>query len=230
MSLWRKLNTLFKATSQAPLEELVDVNAIRIFEQELRDAQQGMNRAKTELASVIAERKRLQRHQQTLEENLVIKEGQATEALAKQEDDLALEIAEIIAMDEALRKDQAQQITYLEKQETQLRQQLRQAAHTLSRYQTELRLARANQSAEAAMSQLRSYSSGLGSQMNDMAESLDRIKNRQTAFADFDAALREVEADCAGEPLEKRIQAAGISSSDSDARAVLERLRKKQAA
>lgn len=49
MNLWRKLSTLFKASAQEPLEGLVDANGIRIFEQEIRQAEQAMVRSKHEL-------------------------------------------------------------------------------------------------------------------------------------------------------------------------------------
>ena len=37
MTLWRKVGTLFRASAHEPLEQLVDANALRIMEQELRD-------------------------------------------------------------------------------------------------------------------------------------------------------------------------------------------------
>ena len=102
MSLWIKLNTLFRASAEEPLHNLVDANSIRIFEQEIRDAEKAIQHAKLQLATVMAEKKQLQRHNQALEENITNKERQACEALDKQEEELARDVAELIAEDEQL--------------------------------------------------------------------------------------------------------------------------------
>lgn len=230
MSLWQKLNTLFKATAQEPLEELVDANSIRIFEQELRDAERAIAKSKRELACVIAERNRMQRHQAALKESIESREQQATQALAQQEDALALEIANLIADDEQLFKQQAEQLEYLQKQERYLRQQLKRVAHTVARYHSELRMAKANQNAATALSQIRGYSRGLSSHMAEMDDSLQRIKRRQERFTDYDAAMQSVEADCSGESIEQRLRQSGISSGAADGNAVLERLKARNAA
>ena len=56
MSLWTKLNTLFRASAEEPLHHLVDANSIRIFEQEIRDGQKAIQQAKLQLATVMAEK------------------------------------------------------------------------------------------------------------------------------------------------------------------------------
>ena len=230
MSLWQKLNTLFKASAQEPLEALVDANSIRIFEQELRDAEQAISHSKRELACVIAEKNRLQRHNQALKENLTTKETQAKEALQKGEEALATELAEVIADDGQILAEQDRQLTYLIKQEKYLRKQLKQVVRVVAGYHSELRLARANRSAETAIKQLRGYSKGLSSQMSQMEDSLQRIKQQQENFHDFDEAMMSVEADYNGESLELRLKSAGIANGKPDAGAVLDRLRAEQAA
>ena len=131
MSLWIKLNTLFRATAEEPLHNLVDANSIRIFEQEIRDAEKAIQHAKLQLATVMAEKRQLQRHNQALEENIANKERQACEALDKQEEELARDVAELIAEDEQLLQQQRKQVAYLEKQENHLKRQLRIAANSI---------------------------------------------------------------------------------------------------
>lgn len=225
MSLWQKLNTLFRASAQEPLEALVDANSIRIFQQELRDAEQAIARSKRELACVIAEKNRLQRHNQALRENLAGKENQAKQALQKGEDALALELAEVIADDEQILSVQDRQLEQLKQQEKFLRKQLKQVVRVVASYHAELRLARANQSAENAVKQLRGYSRGLSSQMVQMEDSLQRIRQQQQRFSDFDEAMMAVEADCNGQSLNDRLKAAGIARDKADVDMILERIR-----
>ncbi|HEX4939178.1 MAG TPA: PspA/IM30 family protein [Candidatus Kapabacteria bacterium] len=230
MSLWMKLHTLFRATATEPLEHIVDVNAIRIFEQEIRDAENAIVQAKYQLATVMAEKKQLQRHNQALEENIANKERQTLAALEKNEEALAQDIAALIADDESLLADQRKQADYLQQQETHLKRQLRIAAQSIQKYQRELALAKANNSAQKALGQLKGYSSGLNASMQDMASSLERIQKRQNRAVDMDAALSEINAEMSGEQLDARLKQAGIKTGKHDAEAVLERLRKQRAA
>lgn len=230
MSLWSKLNTLLRATAQEPVEHLVDANAIRIFEQEIRDAEGAIVQAKYQLATVMAEKKQLLRHNQALAENISLKEQQAVAALDKNNETLAQDIANLIAEDENLLRDQRKQADYLDQQEQRLKQQLRSAAHTIQRYQRELTLAKANRSAQQALGQLRGYSSGLSSSLQEMETSLRRIQTRQNRATDVDEAMQEINADINGEQLNTRLKQAGIKTGKHDAEAVLERLRKQRAA
>lgn len=230
MSLWTKLNTLFRASAEEPLHQLVDSNSIRIFEQEIRDGEKAIQQAKLQLATVMAEKKQLQRHNQALEENIGNKERQATEALDKQAEELALELAQVIAEDESLFQQQRKQVASLEKQETHLKRQLRVAANSIQKYQRELTLAKANCSAQKAMGSLKGYSNGLSATMDEMASSLNNIKHQQARAAEMDDALREINAELNGEHLNDRLKQEGIASGEHDAEAVLERLRKQRAA
>ena len=230
MSIWSKLNTLLRATAHEPVEHLVDANAIRIFEQEIRDAENAIVQAKYQLATVMAEKKQLLRHNQALTENIAIKEQQAVAALDKNNDALAQDIAAVIAEDECLLQDQRKQADYLEQQEIRLKRQLRVAAQTIQRYQRELTLAKANRSAQKALGQLQGYSNGLSSSLEEMAVSLERIQKRQNRSTDMDEAMQEINADMNGERLDERLKQAGIKTGKHDAEAVLERLRKQRAA
>ena len=107
MSLWRKFNTLIKATSHAPIEALVESNSIQIFEQEIRDAESSISKAKRELACVMAEKVRLERHNNALEENIVSKEQQTLKALEKGEE-LARKLTFLEKLDEEAQKVESQ--------------------------------------------------------------------------------------------------------------------------
>lgn len=230
MNIWSKLGTLLRASVNEPAEQIVNANAIRIFEQEIRDAENVVAQAKFQLATVMAEKKQLHRHNQALEENISIKEQQATTALDQKNGSLAHEIAALIAEDERLLQDQRKQADYLQQQETRLKQQLRTAAQSIQRYHRELALVKANQSAQKALGQLQGHSSGLASSLDEMASSLARIQQRQRRTEDMNEALQEINADMNGEQLEERLRNAGIKTGKHDADAVLERLRKQRTA
>ena len=230
MSLWTKLNTLFRASAQEPLHQLVDANAIGIFQQEIRDAENAVVQAKYQLATVIAEKRKLNRSNGLLRENIANKEQQTLAALDKNESDLAEELAAFIAQDEALLQDQLKQEQHLQKQEVKLKQQLRIAVQSIQQYQRELNLAKANRNAQKALGQLEGYSSGLSVSLQDMATSLQHIQSQQGYAQDREEPLQEINAELNGEHLDHKLKQAGIETGNHDAEAVLERLRKQRAA
>ena len=60
MSIIGKLNTLLRAGLRESAERVTDANAIRIYRQEIADAENLLQRRRTALASLIATRKDLE--------------------------------------------------------------------------------------------------------------------------------------------------------------------------
>lgn len=225
MNLWRKLNTLLRASAQEPAARLVDANSIRIFEQELRDAEQAIARAKRELAGLMAEKKRLERDNDALQQAITRREQQAMAALSQEENNLAGELADHIADDENLLQRQQQQLGLLRQRETDLRHQLRNSARALRHYHAELRLARANRHAEQVSGELKGHTRNLTSHLEDMEQSMRRIHEQQALFMDRDAALDELNQEGSGQGLDERLREAGIDTGEHRGQQVLERLK-----
>ena len=230
MSIWRKLDTLFRASAQEPVAKLVDANGIRIFEQELRDAEQAIARSKRELACLMAEKTRLARDNEHLRATIDKREHQVTEALEKNEEELALELANLIAEDEPLLERQQQQHDKLQQQENRLRKQLRDSGRALKHFHSELRLARANRHAEQVNRQLRGHARGLSSHMEDLNQSVSRIQARQAEAEDIEAALTELDREQEDDTLDSKLKAAGISNGKSSGEQVLARIRSRSSA
>ncbi|MCG8612177.1 MAG: PspA/IM30 family protein [Pseudomonadales bacterium] len=226
MSVWTKINTLFRASAEESAESVVRANAMRIFAQEIRDAESAIIAAKHQLATVMAEKAKLDRQNRSLQSGLALREKQAIAALEKQQHGLAEELATLIADDEALLKEQQKQVIQLSQQEQRLKQQLKKAITAIQNYKRELNLARANQFATQSARNLQITSGGLGTAMEQMQGSLTLIQNQQTGAQDYQQALDEINMDLSGESLDKQLQKAGIQSTSRSADAVLDRLRK----
>ena len=228
MSVWNKLNTLLRASAREPVEALVDANAIRIFEQELRDAEQAFGRSKRQLACLMAEKTFLQRDNDSLQDAINKRENQAALALQQGHEALAMELATAIAEDENLLIRQQQHLERIQQQEARLRKQLRSTARNLRHYKAELRLARANQSAGQVTVQLRGYREGITGHFEAMDQSLARIQAGQTRQHDMEDALNELDQDLGDRSLDERLRAAGIDTGDQRADKVLYRIRARQ--
>lgn len=224
MSMFRKLATLFNAGAQQPVQHLIDHHAIMIFEQEIRQAEEALPAAKHHLAAVMAERKKLERDIESITLTLQTRLVQASAALEKQEDNLARELADLIADDENLLDTLKQQINHLRSQEAQLTQQMRKAVQSIKHYQRELALAKANRHANNALGALGVCSSELTTRLGDMESSLHKIRHQQQQSADMNAALAQIHDELSGETLDQRLEQAGIARGKHDGAAVLRRL------
>ena len=57
MAIWTKIITLFRGAAHEAGTAVVDANAMRILDQEVRDAQNALLRARDDLAKIMAQRK-----------------------------------------------------------------------------------------------------------------------------------------------------------------------------
>ena len=224
MSVWTKLNTLFRARIHESAEGVVNQQSLRIFEQEIRDAEQSVHIAKRQLATVMSEKKQLERSQETLATNNQQHCDEAKAALRQGETTLAESLANTIADDENLMQEQAQHIERLGRQEVQLKQQLRDAIHSIQKYRRELNLAKANDCAQSTLQHLRGRTRHLGHSLGELDQTLSDIKARQSRQDDYHEAFNDIENTLSDKPLHDALVSKGIRQQH-DAQVVLKRLK-----
>lgn len=226
MELIRKLTTAIRGGTREVLELAVDANGLRIFAQEIADCEDAIRKAREDLCEVSVERIRLQREADNLAAAICRKEDQATRALQQQDEALARDAARWIARRECELNDQREKQHLLEAHEAQLKEGLRAAVRQVEDYRRELRLARATASARSATERIAGKADTIHIRVVDMKGSLDRIKERQQAFADRMAAMERIDADLSDQALEERLEALDGHQSPDSADAVLARLRR----
>ncbi len=97
MSILRKIMTAVRGGAREVGELVVDANGTRIFEQEIKDAENHMRKAKHDLTDVMAKQMQASRQVQSLKGEIEEHEGYTVQALEKNDEALALEIAEKIS-------------------------------------------------------------------------------------------------------------------------------------
>lgn len=108
MSIWSKLSALLRGTAHEGAQTLVDANALKILDQEIRDADMAQGKARDEMAALVARRRMLENEAKQLAEQARKYESSARAALAKGDEALAREVATRIA---DLERDSAQKAT-----------------------------------------------------------------------------------------------------------------------
>lgn len=121
MSIWSKLSALFRGAAHDGAQTVVDANALRILDQEIRDADAAQGKARDELAKLVARRRSLETEVAGLTDQIRKYEASARAAMGKGDQALALEVAQRIADLEKDATQKSTQMTELRAAEEKLR-------------------------------------------------------------------------------------------------------------
>ena len=96
-SIWNKLFTALRGGANEVGESIVDQQALRILDQEIRDADGALANAKRELVTIMAKHKLSSERVAEYNTKIADLETKAVAALQANREDLALEVAEAIS-------------------------------------------------------------------------------------------------------------------------------------
>ena len=97
MGIFSKLFTALRGAGSEVGDAIIDTQAMRILDQEIRDSKAHLDDAKESLTKVIAQQIGINRDVKRLKKSLAEYEGYAIQALEKGDDTLATEIADKMA-------------------------------------------------------------------------------------------------------------------------------------
>jgi len=228
MSIFKKLITALRGGATEVGEAIVDTQAIRILEQEVRDSKTALNDAKTNLTAIMAEKMGVDRKVKDLGAKIKEHEGYAMQALDKGDEALATDVATKIAdfehelnIQNGILEGYASKIAALKKMIRQTERNIQAMDREISVVKTTEKVQKANDLASAKFS-------GSTSSLRSATDSLERIKARQQKREDQSAAAMELESEESGGDLQARLKNAGIVDSGSSGSSVLERLKKQK--
>jgi len=222
MSIWRKLFTLGRAGAYEGAAAVVDANAIRILDQEIRDADTAQGKARDDLATLVARRRILEKEVGSYRDQIAKYEGSARAAVSKGDMDLARQVAQRIAdleQDVALKDPQ---IGEMRAAEDQLHSAIAATDRRIDTLRREVEVVKVNESVQRAQASVAAR--GAGSSLGSAADSLARIKERQAIRGEQIKASGELEDRRTGADLDEKLRLAGILPGQSSADDVLARL------
>tara|TARA_R110000751_G_scaffold4747_7_gene22989 strand:+ start:1399 stop:2094 length:696 start_codon:yes stop_codon:yes gene_type:complete len=223
-----KIMTALRGKATETGQTVVDSQALRILDQEIRDSENHLSQSKTELTRLMGQRQLNSNKADTLESKIAELEKSAEAALDKGEEQLAVEVAErMVALQDDLEAERAIVSEYdasIEK----LRGAIRGTDNQLRQLKQQVSVVKATESAQKAQSAVASRHSGQNSAMSSAMESLDRIKERQQLNSAQMQAADDMAAEESGSSLEARLKAAGVGGQERKADDVLARLKAKK--
>lgn len=229
MSIWAKVATAVRGGVNEAGEAIVDNQALRILDQEIRDADSDLNKSKVALTEIIAKRKLADKKVESVKSSLAEYEGYAMEALKKGDETLAVEISEKIAGLETELSGEDGLAKSFSDSEAQLRRAVSQTEGNLKRLKQQVDTVKATEKVQRAQAAVAARNSGSDSSMRGAVDSLERLKTRQAERAAKFEAANELAESTEEVSLEAKLKAAGIVDGGASGSDVLARLKAKQA-
>lgn len=224
MSVFKKLFTLGRAGGHEAATAVIDRNAIRILDQELRDAGVAQGKARDDLAGLVARRRVLEQEVASFRAQAEKYLASGRAAFAKGDQDLARQVAERIADLESQVATKTPQIEEMRAAEERLHQAIHATDRRLDTLRREVETVKVNESVQRAQSAVAARGAGAGAALGSAADSLARIKERQAIQGERIRASGELEDRRTGADLDEKLRVAGILPGQTSADDVFARL------
>lgn len=228
MNILTKLMTALRGGANEAGEAIIDTQALRILDQEVRDASEELNRSKDSLAEIIARQKLSEEKCSALDKQIKEYESHALAALKKNKDDLAHEVAEKIAELENQQEQESSAARGYAASANEMRKAIKQTERSLHSMKQQIDTVKATENVQRAQAAVAERHNGSHSKMRTAMDSLERIKEKQSLKAAQMSAAKELHDETSEPSLQERLEDAGITSSGKSASDILERLKAKK--
>ena len=225
MSIFTKLHTLLRAGARETAEQITDANAIRIYRQEVVDAEKLLTRRRTYLASMIATRKELEKEIAFAQQRIQSREGQISRLPpAERSEQLLLLTAKDIASTEA-------HLSALKQRHVEVAQGISTEELTLRKLLTEIREHRReviileSQVNRSSRSVSDHYPSTVSAHLATLRETRAGITGSVAAADNAEASMDEAIARVDADPVERELAAMGRDDMSLHVDSVLARLK-----
>lgn len=228
MAIFNKLVTALRGGVNELGENIVDAQALRILDQEIRDTDTELKQAKEALANILAEHKLAENRIAKMNAKIAEYEGYTINALEIGNEALALEVAEKIAsLENELELDKKHANSFADNVKS-LQQTIQQTETNIKNLKQQVDIVKATESVQKAQTAVAQRYGGSTAKLQTALDSLERIKSRQEkAAAKMDAQNELNNSSSQDKQLEAKLAAAGIKTNTQSASLVLARIKNK---
>ncbi len=230
MSVWGRLFTAVRGGVNDAAETVADQQAVRILDQQMRDAEVALAKAQTDLAGLMGKAKLSRDKVVDLEQKYARDMAVIERAVAQGQDDLAQELADRVAILEGEMDREKRSCDELSRKEAELRESVTKIRQKIQAMRREIDTVKVTESVQRAQEAIVSHGAGAVSTLGNAAQSLQRLKEKQAArAATFEAASKLEEIQSGGD-LDRRLADAGLLDGPGSGATVLARVRARSAA
>ncbi|KZY77148.1 PspA/IM30 family protein, partial [Oleiphilus sp. HI0067] len=160
MNIWAKMMTALRGGVNEAGEAIVDSQALRILDQEVREASQALQDSKNSLAEIMARQKVAEEKVVGLKAQIEEHEGYAIRALEKGDEGLAREVAAKIADLESQSMQEKESAGSFAASADQMRTAITQTERNLKRLKQQVDTVKANENVQRAQAAVAERHSG----------------------------------------------------------------------
>ena len=160
-------------------EAVVDSQALRILDQEVREASHALQDSKNSLAEIMARQKVAEEKCSGLKKQIQEHEGYAIKALEKNDESLAHDVAQKIADIENQLTQESEAADGFKASAEKMRTAIKQTERNLKHLKQQVDTVKATENVQRAQAAVAERHSGSHSKMRTAMDSLDRIKEKQ---------------------------------------------------
>jgi phage shock protein A len=230
MSIWNKLMTAIRGGATEVGEAIVDQQALRILDQEIRDADAAVRTGRDELVKLIARHKGAVDRVEAHDRKITDLETKALAALDANREDLATEIAELIAAATTERDNDQALATEFGASVERMKKDLAKAETRIKSLRNQVDTAKARESVQRAQVSASVASGTADGKLSTAVDTLNRLQQRQEQRARELEAREEMAEAASGSDLDRRLREAGVIADPGSSNAVLERLKAQRGA
>ena len=223
MSVWRKLITAVKGGATEAAQSVADSQAIRILEQEIREAKDELRKSDHARTQILAKCKLAQQKVDSLQASVEQYEAHARKAIDTDRQ-LALDCAQKVGDLRAEQDGEQKYLDQFKQSESQLAVNIKQAKSNLKRLEQQVDMVKATESVQKAQVAVSSRHLGANSKMKTATESLSRIQDKQNLRNAELQAAEELATEDSSDDLSKRLAEAGIAGGSASADDELSRI------
>ncbi|WP_018276293.1 PspA/IM30 family protein [Teredinibacter turnerae] len=209
---FKKIWTALKGGANEAAEAVADSQAIRILDQELREARDELKKCDHNLTSIMAKRKLAERKVESMSADMAKYTEHALSANEQGNEALAIECAERVAELESQLDTEQALLNGFKQSETTLKSNIAKAKTNVRRMEQQIDQVKATEAVQKAQVAVSTRHVGANSKVKTALDSLDRIKQKQTQRAAELEAAEELASEESGSSLDAKLRAAGIQS------------------
>jgi len=230
MSVLKNIMSALRGGANEVGESIVDANAVRILEQEIRDAEIAISKAKGSLTKMKATEIQLKRDVSSLNIDISDYEQKTMQALSSGKEVLATEVAQKIAELEVDRDEKHSEQQALSAEIQKINTLIRSREKRIQKNKRELDKVKTIKELQRATESISTNVAATGSSDHRVSQALERVKKKQQNWQDQMEAGEWMDSENAGDSLDAKLAAEGIGEKSGGASAVLERLKAAQGA
>lgn len=213
MGVWTKIWTAVRGGVNDAAESVVDSQALRILDQEIRDADIALRQAYDGRSTVAGKRKLKESELEQIKTDLDKYTSAAKTALAQGHEELARKTAERIQKLRAEATSLETVVAEYKATEEKMAAMIKQTETKIERLRREVEMVKATEAVQSAQAAVASKYAGADSKLGAAADSLARIKEKQAARAAKLESADEMEKIRTGSDLDEELAKAGIHGS-----------------